>query len=372
VIFAGAEHDLAADLFEAALRIPGIGTLVHPFYGEKKVVPLGEVKRTDALKTAANQTTIEVTFWETSDVIYPANQENPTAEIFAAIVAYETAIAQELADEVARSPFDTIIKMRDRFDKNVDIVKNQLQTVADTQDDVRRQFDAIYSSIDGGLDAFIETPLELGIQAQQLIKTPARVLNLIGAKLSAYGNLAASLINSKSNGNTFEEVDGVIYSTFTNGGEFRSVDGFASGYSAATVTAALNEEFTTRTDAITTAEAILDQWADLVEWRDLNFQSITDAGGDLDNFQSQIDTGESYQQLQKAVTLAAGYLVQLSFSLKQERRITLTRARTPIDLIGEYYRSASNDDLDYFINTNALTGSEILEVPAGREVVFFV
>ena len=57
--------------------------------------------------------------------------------------------------------------------------------------------------------------------------------------------------------------------------------------------------------------------------------------------------------------------------LKQERSITLDRARTIIDLCGELYGSV-DDNLDFAINSNGLTGSEILELPRGFDFVYYV
>ncbi len=84
-----------------------------------------------------------------------------------------------------------------------------------------------------------------------------------------------------------------------------------------------------------------------------------------------VDTGESYAALQNAGALASGYLVEYSFSLIQERRIVLGRARTIIDLAGQLYGTV-DDKLDAMIDINGFTGDEIVEIPAGREVVYYV
>lgn len=85
----------------------------------------------------------------------------------------------------------------------------------------------------------------------------------------------------------------------------------------------------------------------------------------------RVDTGEIYQPLQQSAALAEGFLVELSFTLAQERRIILGRPRSIIDLVGELYGSV-DDQLDFFITTNQLSGDEIIELPAGFEAVFYV
>jgi len=49
----------------------------------------------------------------------------------------------------------------------------------------------------------------------------------------------------------------------------------------------------------------------------------------------------------------------------------LSRDRTIIDLVGELYGNI-DDELDFFINSNNLSGNEILELPKGKEIVYYV
>ena len=148
-----------------------------------------------------------------------------------------------------------------------------------------------------------------------------------------------------------------------NTNTFHNRDLYASTYITGSIISVVNNQFITKIDALTTAESIINQMDDLIVWRDSNFESL-----------SVIDTGESYQQLQEAFALAVGFLVEISFSLKQERRITLEESHTMIELIAELYppETIIDDELDFFIQSNNLTGSEILELPRGREIVYYV
>lgn len=84
-----------------------------------------------------------------------------------------------------------------------------------------------------------------------------------------------------------------------------------------------------------------------------------------------VDTGETYQALQESVALSTGFLVALSFTLVQERRFFLKRSRNYVELVAELYGTV-DDRLDFFINTNGLSGDEMIELPAGREIVYYV
>jgi hypothetical protein len=199
----------------------------------------------------------------------------------------------------------------------------------------------------------ISQPLTLAFQTAQLIQAPARALTNIRAKLDGYKNLVNSIIFGDNA--VAQPTRGSISSN-----SFHTRDLYASSYVTGSVVSVVNNKFTTKTEALTAADEVLTQLDNVTKWRDDNFKSL-----------SEIDTGAAYQKLQEAVALTAGFLVEISFSLKQERRFILTRDRTIIDLVAELYGSI-DDELDFFINSNNFSGSEILEIPKGREIVYYV
>ena len=103
-IFWGADYDLEAAEFDAALFEAGTGKLEHPIYGTVDVVPTGTVTRRDDLKTAANQAIIDVTFMSTIGLIYPSAQADPASEVLTAVAAFNTAQAAESAARTGNQP----------------------------------------------------------------------------------------------------------------------------------------------------------------------------------------------------------------------------------------------------------------------------
>lgn len=353
VIFWGADYDQEADRFTDGLLERGVGKLEHPRYGVKDVIPFGTIKQRDDLKTNANQAIIEVTFWETIGLIYPAAQQDPAAAVLESVDEYNDAAAGQFEEVVQLDTVSRRASFKGDYDALIGAAEQGLRVVADAQDAVRKQFNAINDSINQGIDVLIAQPLTLAFQTTQLLQAPARALSGIEARLDAYGNLAGSIISG--NGAVVKSDEGVRGSN-----RFHARDLYASSYVTGSVVSVVNRRFTTKTEALEAAEAVLDQFQDVAAWRDDNFQAL-----------AQVDTGEAYQKLQEAVALTAGFLVEISFSLKQERRIVLDRARTIIDLAAELYGSV-DDQLDFLINSNSLTGSEILELPRGREIVYYV
>jgi prophage DNA circulation protein len=352
IFFWGAEYDTEAEAFETALLERGTGLLEHPIYGSITVVPFGAITRRDDLKTAANQAIYEVVFWQTIGLVYPTVQIDPASAVLTAIDEYNDAAADEFWDVINLDTATDEVVFKNQYLALLDTAQSGLQAVADTQDDVRKQFNVIVDSVNLGIDILVGDPLTLAFQTTQLIQAPARALTSIGARLTAYSDLATAVISGEG---TTVSGNGVRVSN-----QFHTEDLYASTYVSGAVVSTVNNQFSTKTEALSAAENILAQMDAVTDWRDDSFAEL-----------EEIDTGRAYQQLQEAVALTAGFLVQISFSLKQERRVILDRAHTIIDLVAELYGSV-DDQLDFFINSNNLSGSEILEIPKGREIVYYV
>lgn len=366
MFFSGPDYDLEATAFEAALQETGAGILEHPAYGRVPVVPFGTVTRRDDLKTQANQAVIELAFWETTATAYPSSQGDPAAAVADALEVFNATGAAGFADAVDLQTAASRATFVARFRAVFSAARSGLQAVADATDavtgtvtgvedavtgsaaDVRARYDAIADSIDQGLNLLVEQPRSLASQVYQLVQAPAASAALIADKLATYRNLISSLING----------DGAVAPP-GGGNDFRTSDLFAVGAVTGSIEAALQTEFQTKSGALTAAEEILSQFQDVAAWREANFASLED-----------VDAGASYQALQEAAALTAGFLVDISFTLAQERRIVLDRKRTIIDLAAELYGQV-DDRLDFLINSNQLTGSEILELPEGRQIVYY-
>lgn len=352
VIFSGADYDLTADAFLEALKQRGIGKLEHPIYGTKNVVPLGAIKRRDDLKSAGNQAIFELTFWESILAVYPQGQTDPQANILSAIDQYNTAAAEQfeentsLLSEVERS------SAAGTFTSVLNATRSGLQSIADVQDDVAQSFNTVFDSINLAIDTLIAEPLTLAFQTNILIGLPARALASITARLDAYRSLAGQIANPENIRQPSNDSQSI--------NAFAIDDLFGSDYVIGSVISSINNRFETKTDALAAASALADQLDELISWRDLNFASL-----------EIVDTGSAYQKLIDAVGLTLGFLVDISFDLKQERIIVLNRPRTVVDLVFELYDSV-DDQLDFFITSNDLSGDEYFELPVGREVKYYV
>lgn len=348
IFFTGDDHDITADAFFDSLTERGQGILEHPRYGRVNVVPFGSINQRDNLKTAANQTIIELTFFETTGLVYPSSQNNPSANVVTSVEAFNISLADEFATTIGTDTVFERTTVENQFRALLDVTKNGLQTIADTQDDVRQQFDNAYDSINNSLDVLIEDPVTLVNQLASFMQLPSLAVTSITDRLLGFAAIIETVLGADiSQG----------FSTFL------TANLYGSSAVTGSVLSVVNNEFETKVDAIEAAEVILDQFDSVSEWRENGYVQFTETDA--------IDTGASYQDLQNSVATAAGFLVEISFSLKQERRLTISEPRTIIDLAAEIYNTV-DVDLDFLIQSNNLTGSEILELPTGREIVFYV
>lgn len=339
--FSGADYDYKALAFEAMLRQQGLGVLEHPVYGVKNVIPFGTISRKDDLVTAANQCYIDVVFMETITAIWPEDANDPAGDVIRARELYNGSASTTFAATLPTQPMAGLIAARNAVKGAVAKVNKSLRQITNTVEDVTTAYNEIENSITQGIGALASAPGALAFQMIQLVTAPARAAAGIGATLAANANLLTLLLTT-----------GGVADYATN-----DLTGGAT-VSASSLNVVTNE-FTNKTDVVAAAEQIQLQMDSLVAWRE---QQQTALG--------IIDTGESYQALQELVALTVGYLVYISFTLKQEFSFVLQRPRTVVDLCAELYGSV-DDYLDFFITSNAMTGEDIMELQPGREIKYY-
>lgn len=355
--FSGPECDLEAQAFEELLLERGAGELEHPLYGHHTVVPFGTITRRDDLLSGANQTLLEVTFWSTLGAVYPSSGLSPKHEVNLSIGAAQ----QKLSAGFARKM--NLLTAARRANTKLTVmqalrnVQAALRQVAAVTESVNREFRDLQQQVNFGIDVLIGMPLLLAQQMLDLITAPGRALAGIVSRLQGYADLLDRMLGSSRSTPGDLSVLPALQLRLSN--DFHTAELLASGAVLGSLTSVVHHTFTAKPQALEAAEALLAQADALTEWQDGRY-------GDLE----QIDTGEGYQSLQETVALAIGFLVEISFSLVPERAVVLDRPRSIIDLSAELYGSV-DDRLDFLISTNRLTGSDILELPRGRRVVYY-
>lgn len=352
-IFAGPDCDIDADAFEDALAETGRGRLEHPIYGTVDVVPFGTVTRNDALKTAANQSTVEVTFWETIPLIYPIPQMDPTALVIDSVQEFSAALGTDTAEKLDIFDPEAVASFKDRL---ISQIKN-VQSVIGKLSDIKSAVEAKVAEVTGLVDNIVTATVEI---ANEVRDTIAMAINGVMELIALPGQIVTGI---KTKLNSYKEIlTTAISGIFPVGNEsdYLSSRAIVECVVASVAINLVNTDLSSQGEATEAASDLLDLLDEAITWEE-----------DVSDNLGLIATGESYQQLQEAVSLTAGYLIEISFTLRKERKIVLTRSRTIIDLAAELYGEI-DAVLDFFINSNGFTGSEIIEIPRGREVLYYV
>lgn len=349
-IFTGDDCDTESENFIKGLEEEGIGKLEHPIYGIIDSLPLGTIKRRDDLKTASNQSIIEVIFFNTIGAIYPSSFDNIGSDVVNSIDEYKEVGSESFKDKIDTSTTTKLITLKNKILSYVDKINTTLKPIIQTVSDVTEFFNTVSQSITSGIDQVLNTPKTLALQIMDMIHAPGKAFISITDKINSYKILINDLIYDASK----------TLKISKDKNEYVNDKLFIESYATAMVLSSVNNTFETKEDALLVAEILLEQFDDYTNWNDLQLESLT-----------EIDSGESYQKIQESISLAAGYLVQISFTLKQERSIVLDRNRTIIDLCYEIYGEV-DEQLDFLIKSNNLSGSEILELPIKKEIVYYV
>lgn len=369
-IFTGENCDVEATTFERACLKPGVGRLEHPLYGTFNAIPLGEVKRSDNPTTEANQSIVEVTFWTTTDAVYPNPAGNPRNEIVASLAAFNAAGAQQFSSAATLSTVAQKANASASVRSLMSLANGSLADIANATASVAAEFRAAERLILDGLELLIENPLELATLLAEFVQIPAKSAATIAAKLTAYASLAANIFGSRqgSPANALQTGAVLPRRNVQVANDFQVANVFAGSAVAGSIRSTIETTFKTRPLALGAAASAMGQMDAVVAWRDAAFETLGAVSTLGDS--ARIDTGEAQQALLAAASLTAGHLVQVSFQVPPEKRIVLDRARTIIDLAAELYGSV-DDKLDLLIESNDLSGSEILELPRGREIVYY-
>lgn len=358
VIFSGNDHDLLATSFELALFQKGRGTLEHPLYGTFKVVPVGKVTRRNDLVQSANESVIEVVFSTSLASAYPVGFSFPGNELQASVAGFNVAAALQFKNATSLASAIQQASIKGSIRKGLGEIRQTMQSVSDQTAASKRAFDDNFRLVNEGVDVLVGQPLLLARQISDLTQAPARALAGIKSRLDGYGRLLLKLIGS--NGPEFDSAAADTADALARRNAFRLADHIALSALGGSIIAAAETDFTNRPEAQIAALEIQRQVEQITSWREGRLATL-----------GEIDTGEGYQAVQQAAAEAAGFLVELSFDLLPERAVVTDRARTVIDLCSELYGDLSDATVQTMIDTNRFTGSEILEVPKGRRVVWY-
>lgn len=381
-IFHGPDCDLAASAFEELLDETGVGRLEHPVYGEHDVVPVGDIERVDDAVEAAGQATVSVEFVRTLRGAYPTPGASEEADLLGAFDAFQAASAGRFGALAGLAKGVGALKQAVAdYRKTLKAVRRSLNAVADRQAAVKRNFDSVYRDLSNGLETLVIAPLALARSSQQLAQYPATLLGRLENRLADVPALTAAVLAGYVDlfgGASASSRSPAAGAAGVRGVTARDVASYAmaelcvtSGVAAtavALVSAAAQGGYATRAQAVEAALALEDLHEQVTAWTEAEAGAIAAAEPSAELPAPPPVDAEAPAALAELVRASSALLIRRSTSIAATRVTTLDRDRTILDLCAELHGDVSEEHLDRLINLNALTGDEIILLPAGRRI----
>ena len=354
--FHGADYDNEAEAFLSALLESGEGVLTHPIFGEIKVVPTGEIRRVDALVTAADQIVYSVSFFETTGL--QIGEEEDIQSIFDALM---DASALDFADKMQLDlPLDQAT-FKNKLSGAISKIENALGKASAAVASVTETIEDVGDSINRGIDVLIGDPLTIARQTQLMISEPRRQLDSVKAKLDGYKNLANDIVSGPTTSKNSYSNDAA------NAFHFDRMTMHSFVGNDAMLSAASPDNLK-KADYIASAESLITQLELYQTWHDDNYAELVD--DEISN--AGVDTGGGVLELRQLISRACSSLITKAFEGKTEFSMVNHNERTPIDLCYELYGTATNEAVDLFTGSNKLVGEELFLIPVGREIVWYL
>jgi len=257
---------------------------------------------------------------------------------------------------------DDKISSKNRFLQFVADFKGTFSNLISTVNEINDAFNEISNFITENIDTLLGAPLQLATACQRLIAAPARISQSVESRVNGYLQGYNNLLSDPQGDGTVDIKNQRVEKQLL-------LTGHLSGISEVYLFPDTDGiGFLTKDDAIESALNLASLYGEMQDFLDTQ-----QANSLNDSLSNRFVVGDAVTQGIKNITSqTARDLLRLSFSLKQERILILDKWYNILDLCFKLYGTTDNDTLDFFIESNGLTGQTILQVPKGRSVVYYV
>lgn len=358
IYFDGMFHHFFANRFQQALKERGQWEVIHPVEGALILQP---IKFTENIDSVEENVTEFQTEW-----IEPANIERLISpEEFASSIL---STIQTLAEDITA----ILGQLRADFYDLVNSTVSIMNSIGGFMDNIIQELTAtkaiIYESYQDANAAFNSALSNYGIGSDpdeiattQIEKAmiPVDVSTDFPVRYSYYERLSESIFELIPDTTTEEDYNKIIGLEF---GVSLSLMAIAK------ITA--TSEYKSRPEIINAIEKLTSIFNNTIT----EIETVQENYSDLRIEQQYFSNTKTYTTLTKVYTLCYQYLISQFFNLKVEKIIKLKKARSPLEITVTEYREIGLNDYyyDLFLNSNELTGNEILLLPKDKEVKIYV
>ena len=375
----GPDYDIEADRFITLAKEAGAGFLNHPRWGKKRVQILS-ITQTENLVQSGGQSSFEVQFQETIEREFPKTGTAPLQKLKALADDAQIKMIDNFADQVDVEDLFDEQSFAQEMIASANKVSEYLSSSLGTSQELAATFRGHINNVLNNVNEYVQAPYEYATQITSAIRVVAEVPGRISAKVQGFQNLLNVLnlrditiaTNQIKNALLIDELIGtssVVSAAETVNQAFSETSTISRNQKGkATITVpAIDIGFQSREEVLSAVIYLRDNSKALIDSLDTG-QTVFE--GSLIS-EAYIQSVQSYVPAWTVVGSAIKAGLNLSFSLPVKRSKILSKSRTILDLCYEFYKNVDDITLDYLILTNNLSGNDIIEVPAGREITFY-
>jgi hypothetical protein len=356
IYFQGPDHDKTADKFFKCVSEYGPWQVIHPTKGKLNLQMVSITE--DTMPVEHLNYTMFILEW-----LEPA-KENP---ILSMILSADSVIGKALTtiqsfqnqfNQILQLSFSAIDAVSGMIDVVTGIITSSLGMVTNLVSGVQGSFDQAVRSLDDLLDASILDPLAVAAQVTSLATIPAQAMTDFKDSYSYISNavdLTIAQLPDQASDKAFNQacvIEMVLGSLFTSACQLSATS-----------------DYTTRADVIYAMESLTDMFSSIVD----NLDDVQNLFITSNIERQYFSNSQAFGDMLILFGLTMQSLIASIFDLAIEKRFTLQTARSPIEITASEYGSFGDNDSNYdlFIQSNGLSGNDILILPPGREVVVY-
>lgn len=336
--------------------------VIHPTKGSL-ILQLVTYREIIAPTTSGNVTAFETTWLE------PANIERliTTPEIGALVLleiltGIQDAIVQ--INQLKSDLYSAVQSAINVINQAAGFVDSVLAELAALDALVNDSWNEAKAALSNYVSQFQSDPSDPDIQADlsaalvDVISIPLESVDSYDTRISLYEEYAENLYTLAPTSDTPEDFNRALFLEL-------SLISTLISYSRIIVTSS----FATRAEVIAAMDNVTAMYNTIFNLLD----SIQENFEDIDIDEQYFSNSQAYTSMQNIFALTMQYLISQFFNLKTEKRFTIKKARSPLEITVTEYGSLGENDSNYdlFLTSNNLIGDNILLLPAGTEVVIY-
>lgn len=375
----GPDYDLEADRFVELTKEIGPGFLNHPRWGKKRVQILS-ITQSENLVDGGGQAIFTVQFQETLEREFPNTGNAAQQQVPDLSDNFQAAAIDNYVNQVDASNLQDELSLEQNIIASANIVSDTLASITSSSQSIATEFRGYIDNVLNNANAYVQAPFEFATNITSAIRVVAEVPGRISAKLQGVKNML-NVLSLRDIGTAITQNKNflLINELLATAGIVSASEGINQALSeTSTISRDSKGKATITVPAADTGFQTRDEVLSAVIYLQDNSNSIINFLDDgqvvfKDNIlsESYIQSVDSYVPTWDVVGTVIKAGLELSFSLPVKRQRTLQKSHTILDLSYEFYKNVDDITLDYFILTNMLSGEEIIEVPKGKDIIFY-